>query len=335
MADSIAALLPPANPNISDTAMPHIALLFPGQGSQEAGMGRAFAEAHTDAMQLWKKAEQYSGLPLRAIYWEGDEADMADTKALQPALTVVNLSTWFDLAPRCTPVATAGHSLGEYSALAAAHVLSVDSVLELTALRGKLMAEADPHGKGAMAAIVKLDQPTVEDIVRQSCEATGETLLIANYNTPAQLVISGTRKAVDHAAALTKERKGRAIMLKVSGAFHSPLMEEAAGELRRVLQKASWNKARFPVYCNVCGTALTEAEALRERMLRQMTSSVQWISTVGHMWQDGVRAFVEVGPKPVLTKMVPPCLGAVGISPPDDTPMIHVGSPEASANFRV
>lgn len=303
--------------------MSQFALLFPGQGSQEAGMGRAFAEASADAMQLWKKAEKYSGLPLRAIYWEGTEADMADTRALQPALTVVNLSIWFALAPRCTPVAVAGHSLGEYSALAAAKVLPVDSVLELTALRGRLMADADPQAKGGMAAIVKLDQASVEDIVRQSAEATGQTLLIANYNTPAQLVISGTKTAVEHAANLTKELKGRAISLKVSGAFHSPLMAEAAQELRGVLEKAPWHKAEIPVYCNVCGTAVREAEVLRQRMQEQMTSSVQWINTIGNMWRDGARAFVEVGPKAMLTKMVQPCLSALGVTLPEGTVIIN------------
>lgn len=310
--------------------MSQFALLFPGQGSQEAGMGRTFAEASTDAMQLWKKAEKYSGLPLRAIYWEGNEAEMADTRALQPALTVVNLSIWFALAPRCTPVAVAGHSLGEYSALAAAKALPVDSVLELTALRGRLMAEADPQGKGAMAAIVKLDQATVESIVQQSVEAIGETLLVANYNTPAQLVISGTRAAVEHASALTKEHKGRAIGLKVSGAFHSPLMAEAAQELRKVLEKAPWHKAVIPVYCNICGTAVHEAELLRQRMQEQMTASVQWINTVGNMWRDGARAFVEVGPKAVLTKMVQPCLKAFDVTLPENTPVVHVGSLEDS-----
>lgn len=291
-------------------------------------MGRAFAENSADILALWKKAEKYSGLPLREIYWEGTEADMADTRALQPALTVVNLGIWLTLAPRCTPMAAAGHSLGEYSALAAAKALPLDSVLELTALRGRLMAEADPHGVGAMAAIVKLDQPSVEDIVRESVAATGETLLIANYNSPAQLVISGTQKAVEHAAALTKERKGRAIPLKVSGAFHSPLMAEAARELRSVLVKAPWHKAAFPVYCNVCGSAVHEAEKLRERMLDQMTSSVQWVNTMGNMWRDGARAFVEVGPKAVLGKMVSPCLKAFDFAVPDELPIVHVAKPE-------
>lgn len=298
-------------------------------------MGRAFAENSADILQLWKKAEKYSGLPLREIYWEGTEADMADTRALQPALTVVNLGIWLTLAPRCKPMAAAGHSLGEYSALAAAKVLPMDKVLELTALRGKLMSEADPHGVGAMAAIVKLDQASVEDIVRESAAATGETLLIANYNTPAQLVISGTKKAVEQAATLTKERKGRAIALKVSGAFHSPLMAEAARELRSALNKAPWHRAAFPVYCNVCGSAVHEAEILRERMLEQMTSSVQWIKTMGNMWQDGARAFVEVGPKAVLGKMVSPCLQAFDITVPDDLPIVQVSSPEDAQRLHI
>lgn len=286
-------------------------VLFPGQGSQEFGMGRHLAEKSpwaADAMELWKKAERISGLPLRGIYWEGDDAAIADTRALQPALTVVNLNLWRALSGRLLPAATAGHSLGEYSSLAAARVLSMDSVLALTSLRGRLMAEADPDGRGAMAAVVKLEEDTVADLVRQSREATDEILLIANYNTPGQLVVSGTRRAVEHLLPLVKESKGRAIPLKVSGAFHSPLMEEAARELKIALRAAVWQKPRFVVYSNVHGRAITDGESLREAMLAQMTSSVQWIATIRHQWQDGIRRWVECGPKAVLAKMVAPCL---------------------------
>lgn len=288
--------------------MTKTALLFPGQGSQESGMGRALAEQHADAMELWKKAERISGLPLRGIYWEGDEAAMSDTRALQPALTVVNLALWQQLAPRLNPAGTAGHSLGEYSSLAAAGALSVDSALELTALRGRLMAEADPEGKGAMAAVLKLDAAKVQEIVEEAKAATGEILLVANYNTPGQLVVSGTRAAVDKIVELAKASKGRAIPLKVSGAFHSPLMEEASRELRPVLEKASWQRPRFAVYCNVHGKAVTDGESLRQCMLAQMTSSVRWIDTMINQHQDGVTRWVEVGPKAVLSKMVSPCL---------------------------
>jgi [acyl-carrier-protein] S-malonyltransferase len=288
--------------------MSSTALLFSGQGSQEFGMGRSLAEHSPEVMNLWKRAESISALPLREIYWEGDETAMTNTKALQPALTVVNLALWMHAAHHVQPCAAAGHSLGEFSAFAAAGALPLDDVLRITALRGALMAEADPHGTGAMAAIVKLDQGTVEDIVRQSRAATGQMLLIANYNTPAQLVISGEKDAVDHAVALTKAAKGRGIMLKVSGAFHSPLMADAAKELTPLLQKAHWNKPRFPVYCNVHGKAVTDAHSAQEAALQQMTSSVRWVDTVRAMAQAGAQRWLELAPKQVLGKMVQPCL---------------------------
>ncbi len=289
-------------------SMSNLALLFPGQGSQELGMGRDIAESSSEAMQLWKKAERISNLPLREIYWDGDDTAMADTRALQPALTVVNLNLWQTLAGRCTPMATAGHSLGEYACLAASGALSVESVLELVSLRGRLMAEADPSGIGAMAAIVKLDLETVDTLVNTSLKDSGEFLRIANYNTPAQFVVSGHHVAVDHMVGLVKEHKGRGLMLKVSGAFHSPLMQEASVELAPSLKKAHWQKPRFAVYCNVHGKAVNDADSLRQCMVEQMTSSVQWIASMQNQWQDGIRHFLEVGPKAVLTKMVAPCL---------------------------
>ena len=185
------------------------AVLFPGQGSQEPGMGRDAAEASKEAMELWKKAEQISGLPLRAVYWESDDAAlMADTKHLQPALTVVNVTLWQALSGKLSPACAAGHSLGEYSALAAAGAL-IESTLELVSLRGKLMADADPDGKGGMAAILKLNREAVNEIAKAAAEATGEILIVANHNTPAQFVISGT-KAAEAALPLVKEKKGRA-----------------------------------------------------------------------------------------------------------------------------
>ncbi len=311
-----------------------LALLFPGQGSQEPGMGRDVAEADREAMELWKKAERISGLPLREIYWEGEEAAMADTRALQPALTVVNLSLWSRLARRVKPACTAGHSLGEYSSLAAAGVLSPDATLELVALRGRLMAEADPEGKGTMAALLKLSLADAEQAVAKVKESTGEMLLIANYNTPGQFVASGTRAAIAALQEETKTLKGRAIPLPVSGAFHSPLMDEAARELGKALNKANWSKARFPVYSNVSGKAVTDAGELQALALRQMTSSVRWTEIIANQWQAGIRDFVECGPKGVLSKMVKPNLDGLAEPPaPESYTSRAVGTLELVESF--
>ena len=294
------------------------AVLFPGQGSQEPGMGRDVAEASKEAMELWKKAEQISGLPLRAVYWESDDAAlMADTKHLQPALTVVNVTLWQALSGKLSPACAAGHSLGEYSALAAAGALSPESTLELVSLRGKLMADADPDGKG--------------EIAKAAAEATGEILIVANHNTPAQFVISGTKAAVEAALPLVKEKKGRAVPLPVSGAFHSPLMDTAAQELAKALNKMTWSRPRFPVYSNVTGKAVTDGESLRELATVQMISSVLWIDTIANQWHDGIRSWVEVGPKGTLSRMVKPILDAVPVE--EEVAITAVGSLEGVNAF--
>ncbi len=294
------------------------ALLFPGQGSQEPGMGRDAAESDREVMDLWKKAERASGLELRALYWEGEESAMADTRALQPALTAVNLGFWSLLARKIKPFCTAGHSLGEYSSLAAAGVLPVDKVLELVSLRGRLMAEADPEGKGTMAAMLKLSLPDAENAVAEVRARTGEMIGIANYNTPGQFVASGTRAAIVALQDAVKAKKGRVLPLPVSGAFHSPLMKEAAAEMAKALEKASWSPAKFAVYANVTGRGSTDARELKGLLLRQMTSSVRWTDTIQTQWADGARRFVECGPKGVLGKMLKPILDALPRPPTED-----------------
>jgi malonyl CoA-acyl carrier protein transacylase len=311
------------------------AILFPGQGSQESGMGRELAESSREAMDAWKQAERASGLELRAIYWEGDDKAMADTRALQPALTVVNINLWRVLSAKIAPVATAGHSLGEYSSLVAADVLPFDTVLELVALRGRLMAEADPEGKGTMAAMLKLSLEDAENAVAEVASSTGEMIGIANYNTPGQYVASGTKAAIAALQDAVKSRKGRALPLPVSGAFHSPLMSEAAKEMAKALEKASWSPAKFAVYPNVTGKATTDQRELKTLLLEQMTSSVRWIDTITAQYTDGVRNFVECGPKGVLSKMVKPILDAHPASPaPEGYAMAVVGNREQAEAFQ-
>jgi len=305
----------------------NIVLLFPGQGSQEPGMTRDLAEADRDSMDLWKKAERISGLPLREIFWDSDESVIADTRNLQPALTAANLVLWQKLAPKISPSAVAGHSLGEYSALAAAGILPVDTILELVALRGRLMSEADPTGRGAMAAIVKLSLTQVEESVTEAKNATLEAILVAIYNTPSQFVACGDKAAIAKLQEIAKEAKGRALPLAVSGAFHSPLMNEAAIELASAIDrigKGQWNKARFPVYCNAAPKAESSPERIKELLKQQMTSSVYWIDTITRQWDDGCRTFVECGPKGVLGKMV-------GAILPDHAPAATAHSDENPA----
>ncbi len=284
------------------------ALLFPGQGSQEPGMGRDLAEADASIMELWKKAESISGQPLREIYWEGDAAAQADTRCLQPALTVVNLSVFLALVDQCMALSplpcVAGHSLGEFSAIAASQALSVEDVLELVSLRGRLMAEADPDGTGGMAAVVKLPLEAVEEMVTEVKNAKGQELLVANYNSPAQFVVSGVKESVEALTPLAKERKGRVLMLAVSGAFHSPLMAEANAEMGKAMQHCSWNRPKLPVFSNVTGGMIADADSLKAAMLQQMISPVRWMDVLQAMWADGRRRFLELGPKNVLTKLL-------------------------------
>ncbi|MDR3320117.1 MAG: ACP S-malonyltransferase [Desulfovibrio sp.] len=291
-----------------------LVLLFPGQGSQQAGMGRDIAEVSTEAMNFWKLAERVSRLPLREIYWEGDEDAMINTRALQPALTAVNLNLWRETSKKVSPSGVAGHSLGEFSSLAAAGVLDPATVLELTALRGRLMAEADPEGKGGMAVLLKLDESRAGEIVAEVNAKISEPLLIANYNTPDQLVVSGGKDAVALACKKARERGGRSIELKVGGAFHSPMMRLAADEFAAALRKACWMKPRFPVYCNVNGCAARDSESVKESLIAQMASPVRWIETIRNQYADGARSWLELGPKALLGKMVEPCLGALATS---------------------
>lgn len=283
------------------------ALLFPGQGSQELGMGRDLAEKDSSIMDLWRKAEEISGIELREIYWDGDEKAMPKTEYLQPALTTVNLSIWQALSKKLSPACTAGHSLGELSALGAARVLPIDDLISLATLRGKLMSQADPKEEGAMAALVRIDLDKTKELVEKVQKNTGEMLVIANYNTPGQYVVSGTKKSIENIGEEVKKIKGRAITLAVSGAFHSPMMKEASNEFTdaiNALDKGKWNNAIFPVYSNSSATSETDREAIKDNFIMQMTSSVFWIDSIRNQWDSGVKVFVECGPKQVLSKMV-------------------------------
>lgn len=266
-------------------------------------MGREVAERFPEAMDLWKRAEKAAGAPLREIYWDGADQDMARTRYLQPAMTATTLGLWVVGHERLRPRALAGHSLGEFAALAAARVLDIPAVLDLTALRGRLMDEAGAEQGGRMAAVLKLSQEAVQDIVDTVRGASGRELRIANHNSPAQFVISGVADLVDQAATLVKERKGRAVLLAVSGAFHSSLMREPAREFAGALKKLDWRTPRIPVYFNVTAAAEPDPARIQTLVAEQMTSSVLWTQTLLAQWNAGARTWVELGPKGVLSRL--------------------------------
>ena len=311
------------------------AILFPGQGSQSAGMGRRLAESSPEIMDIWKKAEHVSGLPLREIYWESNDVSlMAETRNLQPAITVVNIALWLSVCNRLSPACTAGHSLGEFSSLAAARVLDIEHVLELVSVRGRLMAEVDPEHVGVMCAMIRLSQEQVETVAREVSERTGKLVRVANKNTPLQFVLSGHRDAVEEAAELLKNNNPRvkSFPLAVSGAFHTPMMAEASAEFAKLLDKQDWHDAAFPIYFNINGEPLTEAEPIHAAVRRQMTSSVCWVDTITHQWKDGVRRWVEFGPQGVLTRMVRPILVASNVEDGSYT-TVHIPNIDAVQAF--
>ncbi len=288
--------------------MSKTAILFPGQGSQNAQMGKELAEKHSEIMDLWIKAEKYSSLPLREIYWESnDETLMAYTPNLQPALTAANLGIWLEYHKKIDAAAFAGHSLGEFSALAASKVLSFDEVLQLVTLRGKLMAEADPNNEGTMYVVLRLAKEDIEPVVNSITERTGKVVRIANYNTPKQFALSGYKDSVEEAIEELKQKEGRAkcIPLAVSGAFHSPLMNDANKEFAKELAKMDWKNPICPLYMNAHPEAINEAENIYSLVKKQMISSVHWYQAVGAMSEAGIKSFAEFGPKGVLIRMIP------------------------------
>ncbi len=279
-----------------------LSVVFPGQGSQEKGMGRDLAEKYKDIMELWKRAEKISGFPLREIYWDGDKDEMIKTMYQQPALCVVGLGLWDKLRPKAQCVA--GHSVGEFPALIVSKVLSFEHGLKLVSLRGRLMYEAGLTIPGKMAAILKLTQDKVEEIVNQVREQTNKIICIANYNSPKQLVISGEIEPVDMAAHLAKQNKGKAVILPVSGAFHSPLMNEPAKELAKFMDKMDWRDAVVPIYLNATGKKETSGEKIKQIMKTQMISPVFFNQIIEAQWESGIRKWLELGPKGVLCGLI-------------------------------
>ncbi len=283
---------------------PRYAFVFPGQGSQKVGMGRDWAEAFPASREVFEEADRVLGFELSRLCWEGPEDELTLTANLQPALlaTSVAILRAVETTP-ARPAAVAGHSLGEYSALVAAGSLELADALRLVRRRGELMQEAVPVGVGAMAAILALDDETVDEIVAEVAE--GEVLTVANKNAPGQVVIAGHRAAVERAVERAKERRGKARMVPVSAPFHCPLMEPARRGLEPLLRETPFADPSVPVVTNVDAAPAESGDAARDALERQVDGTVRWVESIEWMIdRAGVTAFVEVGPGNVLSGMI-------------------------------
>lgn len=278
--------------------MGKVAFVFPGQGSQDVGMGKDIAASDDDARATFEEADAVLESALSKLCFEGPVDELKLTENTQPA--VVTTSIALLRALRETPDVAAGHSLGEYSAHVAAGTLSFADAVRTVRVRGGFMQDAVPVGEGAMAAILKASRETVDAV----CDAIDGVVEPVNYNSPEQIVIAGSADAVAKAGEALKAKGARAMPLPVSAPFHSSLMKPAEERLAPVLQKIEMKAPAFPVYCNVHATPITDADAARQALIDQVSRPVRWQESIEAMVAAGVTLFVEIGPGKVLTGLI-------------------------------
>ncbi len=277
------------------------AYIFPGQGAQFVGMGLDLYENHSEAQELFEKANDILGFSITDIMFEGTADDLKQTKVTQPAIFLHSVILSKVLGDTFKPDMVAGHSLGEFSALVANGTLNFEDGLKLVSQRALAMQKACEIQPSTMAAVLGLEDEVVENI----CNEVEGIVVPANYNCPGQLVISGEVDAVNVACEKMKEAGARrALLLPVGGAFHSPLMEPAREELAAAIESTEFKTPSCPIYQNVTTTAVSDAEEIKKNLILQLTAPVKWTQSVQQMVKDGATSFVEVGPGKVLQGLV-------------------------------
>lgn len=286
--------------------MTKLAFLFPGQNSQYAGMGRDLHEKFRVARKTFEEADDALGFSISKLCFEGPEEQLKLTEYQQPAICTVSVAALRVLAEKgVTPAVVAGHSLGEYAANVAAGSLSFTDAVRTVRNRGRYMQEAVPAGRGAMAAVLGLGSEETAKACDDAAAETQNIVSAANFNSPEQTVISGEAPAVERAAELCKERGAkRVVMLQVSAPFHCALMQPAQDRLAELLRGVEFQRAQAPVVVNVDAREVTEADRLREALIRQVTGAVRWVESVRFLIAQGPAAFVEVGPGKVLSGLM-------------------------------
>ncbi|MEI6747785.1 MAG: ACP S-malonyltransferase [Bacteroidales bacterium] len=277
------------------------AYVFPGQGAQFVGMGKDLYENHPIARQMFEKANEILGYRITDLMFAGTDEDLRQTKVTQPAIFLHSVILAATLGENFKPDMVAGHSLGEFSALVAAKSLTFEDGLRLVLARAMAMQKACEAEPGTMAAILGLDDAAVEDVL----ETIDEIVVPANYNSPGQLVISGSIKGIEIACEKLKSAGAkRALPLKVGGAFHSPLMEPARVELATAIEAAKFHNPICPIYQNVDAKPHSNPDEIRANLIDQLTSPVRWTQTAANMIADGGTTFIEVGPGTVLQGLI-------------------------------